>query len=259
MAFVKKRLTTSISKKIPRLQPVKAIKEATTLPQGYDRLERVIAHQGLASRREAKDLITKGLVSVNGTVVTEPGFGVLVEKDSIDINGSQKTKESWLVFKPRGVETTRTTPLARDLHAQFPKLRHLSPIGRLDKDSEGLIIMSNDGTLTKALTKEDSTVGKKYLVIVRENISDTSLVRMGHGIVLDKVLTKPAVTKRVSRTSFSIVLYEGRKHQIRRMCDACHLTIVSLTRVVIGHLESGLMKPGASKKISTQDIELFKK
>jgi pseudouridine synthase len=260
MAFVKKRLTTIISKKIPRSQPIKkVVKERTTLPSGYDRLERVIAHQGLASRREAKDLITKGLVSVNGTVITEPGFGVVAEKDTIAIVGSQKAKESWLVFKPRGVETIRTTPLARDLHAQFPKLRHLSPIGRLDKDSEGLIIMSSDGTLTKALTKEDSTVGKKYVVVVRENISDASLVRMGHGIILDKVLTKPAVTKRVSRSSFTIVLYEGRKHQIRRMCDACHLTIISLTRVAIGHLEGGDMKPGSSKKIATQDIELLKK
>lgn len=233
------------------------VKQPTTLPKGQERLEKVMAHLGLASRREAKDLITKGKVSVNGAVVTEPGFGVVPAKDTIDVKGAQN-KESYLVYKPRGVETTKTSPAAKDLHDYFKKLKHLSPIGRLDKDSEGLIIMSDDGTLTKALTKEDSHIGKTYLVTVRENITDAAILKMARGIMLDKVMTKPAVTKRASRTSFIITLYEGRKHQIRRMCDACRLTITSLVRTSIGHLKYDGMKPGNVKKLASFDIELLK-
>ncbi len=223
-----------------------------------DRLERAIAHQGLASRREAKVLIVDGAVSVNGQIITEPGFAIDPTKDKIEIKGLVN-KESYLIYKPRGIETNKTSPNSKDLHDLLPKLSALSPIGRLDKDSEGLIIMSNDGTLTKALTQEDSNVGKTYVVVVRENISDTSLERMRKGIVLDKIKTKPAEVSRLSRTSFSIVLHEGRKHQIRRMCDACRLTIESLTRIAISHLTIAGMKSGSVKKLTSKDIELLKK
>ncbi len=233
-------------------------KQPTTLPKGHERLEKVMAQRGLASRRESKALIAKGLVSVNGKVVTEAGFGVIPTKDVIEIKGAQN-KESYLVYKPRGVETTKTSPAAKDLHDHFKNLKHLSPIGRLDKESEGLILMSNDGTLTKALTKEDSHIGKTYLVTVRENVSDAAILKMARGIMLDKVMTKPAVTKRASRTSFTITLFEGRKHQIRRMCDACKLTIESLVRTHIGHLKYDGMKPGNVKKLSPDDVALLKK
>lgn len=220
-----------------------------------ERLEKVIAHRGLASRREAKDLIMRGLVNVNGKVVTVPGFGV-TETDAINV--MLEDKESYLVYKPRGIETNKTTKTARDLHDVYKQLKHLSPIGRLDTESEGLIVISNDGTLTKALTKENSTIGKTYLVTVRESVSTAALLRMKNGIVLDRIKTKPAETTRKSRTSFTIVLHEGRKHQIRRMCDACKLTVESLVRIGIGHLSLGSMKSGQSKKLSPKDVELLK-
>jgi pseudouridine synthase len=137
-------------------------------------------------------------------------------------------------------------------------LKHLSPIGRLDKDSDGLIILSNDGTLTKALTKIDSTVGKTYKVTVRENISDAALQKMATGIVLDKIKTKPAIVKRASRTSFEITLFEGRKHQIRRMCDACQLTIDTLTRTAIGPIKTGTLKSGNSRKLTQEEVASLK-
>ncbi len=207
-----------------------------------------MAHMGLTSRREAKNLIVKGKVFVNGTKILEPGFGV-ANNDVITFDKSVEQKESVLVYKPKGIETVSTTANAKDLKDQFKSFKHLSPIGRLDKESQGLIIMSNDGTLTKALTKIDSKIGKTYLVIVRENITDNSLQKMERGILLDKIMTKPTKVNRKSRTSFTITLYEGRKHQIRRMCDACRLTIESLTRVGIGHLLVDNMKPGSTKKL----------
>jgi len=234
-------------------------KDTSTLAPGLERLERAIAHQGLASRREAKDMITRGFVRVNKKVVTEPGFGVLLGKDKIDILQKEiSDKESVLVYKPRGIETSATTKGTKDIHSIFPQFAHLSPIGRLDKDSEGLIILSNDGTLTSALTKIDSTIGKTYLVSTREAISNIVLQKMATGIILDKVLTKSAETKRVSRTSFTITLHEGRKHQIRRMCDACRLTITSLVRIQIGSLVVGKLKSGTSRKLNNEEIPSLK-
>jgi 23S rRNA pseudouridine2605 synthase len=264
-----KKTTPSSSPKraVGAMQP-----SVSTLAKGLERLERELAHQGLASRREAKALIVAGLVKVNGKVIKEPGFGIMVGKDIIDIKGDvQAGKQSILVYKPRDIETSATTNEAKDLHDYFPKFRHLSPIGRLDKDSEGLIIMSNDGSLARALTQENCTVGKTYEVTVRENITDDALRKMSTSILLEgspsakatagrsKIKTKPAQTKRLSRKSFSIVLHEGRKHQIRRMCDACHLTVESLVRTDIGFMNIGTMKPGAVRKLNEEDVAKLKK
>lgn len=225
--------------------------------QSKERLERFLAYSGLASRREAKELIKSGKVSVNGAIVTEPGYGIVPSKDKVSLIETSQ-KESFLIFKPRGIETSKTTPTGKDIHDRFKYLKHLSPIGRLDKDSDGLIILSNDGTLTKALTKVDSTIGKTYRVSVRENISDAALQKMATGIVLDKIKTKPAIVKRASRTSFEITLFEGRKHQIRRMCDACHLTIDTLTRIAIGPIKTGTLKSGNTRKLTPEEIASLK-
>jgi 23S rRNA pseudouridine2605 synthase len=259
MATPKKRIFYKTPKGPKPLSKQKP-KDISTLPQGYERLERAIAYKGLASRREAKDMIKKGLVSVNGKVIKETGFGILPDKDIIEIkNISNTPKEAMLVYKPRGIETSKTAPENKDIHDRLPALSHLAPIGRLDKDSEGLIVLSNDGTLAKALTKENSSVEKEYLVTVREVVTPEALTKLSTGIILDKVMTKPAKTKKVSKSSFTIVLQEGRKHQIRRMCDACRLTIESLVRIRIGHLKVGSMKPGFVKRIPTKDIEMLKK
>jgi 23S rRNA pseudouridine2605 synthase len=233
--------------------------KSSTLPKGFDRLERVIAHLGLASRREAKDCIQKGEVKVNGKVVKEPGFGVKEGKDKIEIKSkSLASKESVLVYKPRGVETNKTLKHTRDLHDEFPAFKHLQPIGRLDKDSEGLIIMSNDGTLAKALTQSDKTVGKEYLVTVREDVSDSILRFMSKGVVFDGIKTKEAPTKKISPHVFSIVLKEGRKHQIRRMCEICRLTIERLVRVKIGHLSVKLLSKKPFLHLTQDDVLLLK-
>ncbi len=235
-------------------------KDPSTLPAGKERLEKVVAHMGLASRREAKTLIIAGKIKVNGNVVRETGYGIDPDKDSISLKDSNLApKEALLVYKPRGIETSKTSEENKDIHDRLPALAHLSPIGRLDKDSEGLIILSNDGTLARALTKENSVVEKEYLVFVRELVTLDAVNKLASGIMLDGIKTKPAIVKKVSKNSFTIVLTEGRKHQIRRMCDACHLTIESLVRIRIGHLKIGSMKPGFVKRIPNKDIELLKR
>lgn len=242
-------------KPISRQKP----KDPSTLSDGQERLERAIAHLGLASRREAKALIKSGQVTVNGSIILETGYGIIPGKDILSLKETErKEKEAMLIYKPRGIETTKTSLESTDIHDRFKALTHLSPIGRLDKESEGLIIMSNDGTLARVLTKENSTVDKEYLVSVREPVTPDAITKLSTGIMLDKVITKKAEVKKVSRSSFTIVLHEGRKHQIRRMCDACRLTIESLVRIRIGHLKVGSMKPGFVKRISPKDIALLK-
>lgn len=231
----------------------------STLKPGFERLEKYLAQQGLASRREAKDLIKRGLVLVNKRKIYEPGFGVNPETDHVSVDGAKMPeKESVLLFKPRNVETNATTPGVTDIKTRFTKYAHLSPIGRLDKDSDGLIILSNDGVLAKSLTKENSNIEKEYLVMVREEVKPEHLNMLAHGIKLDRVMTKPAIVKRVGRNGFTIILKEGRKHQIRRMCDACHLTVTSLTRIRIGHLEAKKMMAGNVKSIAPKDVALLK-
>lgn len=244
--------TFVITERKPRIAP------PSTLRPGMERLERHMAHTDLASRREAKALITQGVVSVNGKVVREPGFGINPEKDIVTIQGANLApKETMMLFKPRGVETNATNGES-DIRTRYPRLAHLSPIGRLDKDSSGLILLSTDGTLARAMTKEDSTLEKEYLVTVREQLTDAAMNHMAEGIVLDGVITKPAIVTRKGRSVFSIVLTEGRKHQIRRMCDACHLTITTLVRIRIGHLKAASMIAGNVKSVSPKDVAKLK-
>ena len=230
-----------------------------TLKDGLERLERYMAHKGISSRREAKALIINGAVLVNGKIVKEPGFGIDPNKDIVTLKQEKlPEKETVLLYKPRGIETSATSAGSLDIITKFPELAHLSPIGRLDKESEGLILLSNDGTLARALTSENSHVEKEYLVTVRESISDDTMEIMSKGILLDGVMTKPTIAEQVDDHSFTIILKEGRKHQIRRMCDACKLTVERLVRIRIGHLEIGAMKSGSIKTVSTVDVAQLK-
>jgi pseudouridine synthase len=231
-----------------------------TLPPGLERLEKHLAATGICSRREAKEFINKGLVLVNGIIIREPGHGVSITDDITVKHDKIAPRETVLFYKPRGVETVATSPESIDIKKKYPKFAHLSPIGRLDKNTDGLILLSNDGTLTKYLTSEDTLIDKEYLVKVREAVLPEDLAKMARGIKLDGTMTLPAVTKRVDRHSFTIVLREGRRHQVRRMCDACSLTVHALTRIRIGHLKAmGRMSGGNSKKLTDIDLTKLRK
>ena len=232
----------------------------STLQPGMERLERYMAHIGIASRREAKEFINKGLVTVNGKVIREPGHGIKPDVDKVKIAGGVlENKETILFYKPRGIETVKTSPDAIDIHDKFPQFKHLAPIGRLDKDSEGLILLSNDGVLARTVTGENSTIDKEYRVTVREDVIPAVLQKMEHGMKIEKIITKPCVAKKVAQNEFAIVLHEGHKHQVRRMANACKLTVTRLVRVRIGELTIGKMTAGNFKKIPNDLILEMKK
>lgn len=225
------------------------------LPEHLIRLEKHIAKLGLASRREAKDLIVRGFVSVNGEIVTNPGYGFDIQKDTVTVKTDVEHKKEYiLLYKPRGIETNKTSDHLQDIHDVFPEYSHLSPIGRLDAESEGLIILTNDGTLTKALTQQDTHIGKTYEVTVRESVSEDACATMARGIVLDGIVTKLAEVKKIDTHRFTIVLHEGRKHQIRRMADAVKLTVERLVRIAIGNIEVQEMKSSESRSLNQEEV-----
>jgi pseudouridine synthase len=141
-----------------------------------------------------------------------------------------------------------------DIHDVYPEFTHLSPIGRLDADSEGLIILSNDGVLARILTGQDTHVGKTYRVTVRESVTESAVKTMSDGILLDGVKTKPAEVVRESEHVFTIVLNEGRKHQIRRMADAVKLTVESLVRTGIGEVTVEGLESGQFRRLSDEEV-----
>lgn len=253
----KKEFTKNI--RTATVKKPRAIKPVTTLPKGLIRLEKHMAQSGMTSRREAQALIRAGLVMVNKTVVRESGFGIdpITDKVTLKTN-AVAPRETIIINKPRGIETTATSPDVVDIIKKYPRFAHLSPVGRLDKNTDGLILLTNDGTLTKYFTGSESLIEKEYLVRVRETVLPEHLARMARGIKLDKVMTLPTQTVRADRNSFTIILREGRKHQIRRMCDACQLTVEALTRIRIGHIKIGKMTPGNFKVLSETDIRILK-
>jgi pseudouridine synthase len=218
-------------------------------------IQKYLAEEGLTSRREGERLLKLGKVLLNGKVA-RAGDYMVAGKDIVTIEeAAASSKETVMVNKLRGLTCSKSTEEGETVFSHFPELSHLNTIGRLDKDSEGMIILSNDGRLTRILTDDEHSIEKEYLVTVREKIPGPIMNKMEKGIMIDKVMTLPAkATLRKDKHTFILVIRDGRKHQIRRMCDACGLTVVSLKRLRIGGLRMGNLKYGQYKKLTDSEI-----
>lgn len=228
------------------------------------RLNRAVASTGVMSRRAADEAISRGRVKVNGTVVKEFNFIVDPERDRLSVDNKPlvfKKKLYVALYKPKGVVATRSDELGRknviDLLPQT--LSHLKPVGRLDRDSEGLLILSNDGDVAYRLTHPSKTVWKKYQVTIRGIPENAVFDDLAEGIELDDGMTQPAIISDISergdRTSFCIAICEGRNRQIRRMCDHVGHPVIRLVRVAIGRLQLKPMGPGEWRYLSPKEIE----
>lgn len=226
------------------------------------RIEKYLAHEGLCSRREARSYLERGLVKVNGKRA-EPGQKIIPESDHVEFSyiasDELDQKETVAVYKPRGVISSHDTDQGKNIFDVFPQYKNLHCVGRLDRESEGLILLSNDGLITKAITGKEHLIEKEYTVHTRENILPWMMKRMSQGMELEDGFTLPAKAKKTGTHSFNIILKEGRKHQIRRMANACHLTIESLKRIRIHTIEITGMLPGNVKKLDDKIIEDIKK
>ena len=225
------------------------------------RIEKYLAEQGIASRREAKVYLEQGLVRVNNIKATG-GQKIDPEKDRISIDKQAReqltNKTTVAVYKPRGVISSHDTDRGKNIFQVFPQYSHLHTVGRLDKESEGLILLSDDGLVTRAVTNNNHLIEKEYHVTVRENVLPWMMKKMSDGMELEDGWTLPAQARKLDIHRFAITLKEGRKHQIRRMANACKLTIDTLKRVRVHTISSVGMMAGNVKKIEPEVLEEIK-
>ena len=219
------------------------------------RIQKVLADQGICSRREAERLIAAGKVKVNGHPVTL-GDKMDPDYDKVMIDGQtqrivRKRQYTYIMLhKPRGYLTTRSDDRGRktvmDLVSDVPAM--LRPVGRLDKDSEGLLLMTDDGAFINMLTHPSGGVGKLYRVTVNPRATEQQIIEMSSGVVVDEP----------GRSVLEITLHEGRNRQIRRMCSAVGLQVVRLRRSAEGPVKLGMLQPGEYRELKKSEINALR-
>ena len=221
------------------------------------RLVKYLAHAGVASRRAAEELIAAGKVSVGGEVVTDPARDV-GESSGVEVNGtpvSPEPREVWAVNKPAGVVSTASEPGTRRAVTELVASEgRLYPVGRLDADSTGLILLTNDGELANRLTHPRYGVPKTYRVRLVRPPSDADLERLRRGVRLEDGPTAPAEVERRAERELDVTIREGRKRQVRRMAEAVGNEIEALRRIRIGSLELGELRIGDARPLEPGEI-----
>nr|WP_302596239.1 pseudouridine synthase [uncultured Cellulosilyticum sp.] len=232
------------------------------------RLQKYLATCGVASRRKCEAYILDGLVSVNGEIVTTLGTCV-EEGDEVRFNGEVITLEKHYVYymlnKPTGCVTTVQDEQGRMtvLDIMEDVEERIFPVGRLDLNTSGLLILTNDGELTYGLTHPKHDVNKTYEVKVRGKVSEESVKRLEVGVVIDGRRTYPAKVKIMAQTEkttrLAITIHEGRNRQVRKMCEAIGHQVVSLNRRSVGDLNLGNLKLGEYRKLTAKEVNYLKK
>lgn len=232
------------------------------------RVQKLIAESGLCSRRKAEELIMKGNVKVNGhpislgdgatynDVITVSGERIYVEK---------KRKKYYIMLnKPRGYVTTMSDELDRKCVTELLTGidERVYPIGRLDRNSEGLLLFTNDGKFANDIMHPSRHISKTYRVTVRPSISEEQLVKLTAGVEIDGRKTLPAnvdvIDEQEGRVVLRITIYEGRNRQIRKMCEAVGLEVARLRRISVGPLKLGMLKPGTWRELTAEEVKALR-
>lgn len=232
------------------------------------RLQKFLSEAGVASRRKAEEMIKNGAVKVNGHIA-QIGDSVDPKKDTITVKGKkiikQTSKRYILLNKPRGYVTTTDDDLGRKCVLELVKdvKERIYPVGRLDRVSEGALIMTNDGAFANAMMHPSKHVPKTYRVTVRPEPTSEQVDILSTGVEIDGRLTAPAdvyiISKDEGRAVLEIVLYEGRNRQIRRMCESLNLEVARLRRIAVGPVKLGMLQTGQWRDLTEQEVEsLFK-
>ena len=221
------------------------------------RLAKYLAHSGVASRRRAEQLIASGRVGVAGETVTDPARDV-DEESAVEVDGrpvSPEPREVWILNKPAGVVSTAREPGRRPAVVDLVgSSRRLYPVGRLDADSTGLILLTNDGELANRLSHPRYGVERSYRVRLRRPASQSQLRRLRNGVELEDGPTAPARLRPVSPRVIELTLTEGRNRQVRRMVEAVGNQVVSLARTRFGSLELGTLPEGRSRRLRRPEL-----
>jgi 23S rRNA pseudouridine2605 synthase len=221
------------------------------------RLQKFLAEAGIASRRKSEELITAGKIQVNGVVVTELGTKVGPE-DRVEYNNevvSAEEKKIYLaLYKPVGYISSTTSSQGASVLDLVETDERVYPVGRLDKDSSGLTILTNDGEFTNKITHPKYESEKEYEVVLNRPMVTGDIKELKSGMMLDDKKLQPVKILDISETKINLILKEGINRQIRRMMGRLGYRVVELKRVRIGKLRLGNMKVGESKKIKPEDI-----
>jgi 23S rRNA pseudouridine2605 synthase len=232
------------------------------------RIQKMIADSGYCSRRKAEELISQGRVKLNGRPVKlgdKCGSHDLITIDGERLYAPRKKNLVYLMLnKPRGYVTTVSDELDRrcvmDLLTDVEE--RVYPVGRLDRNSEGLLLFTNDGEFANSIMHPSRHISKTYRVTVRPDISDEQLVRMSEGIEIDGKKTLPATVivkeKQEGRVVLLITIKEGRNRQIRKMCEAVGLEVARLRRISIGPLKLGMLKPGTWRELTAEELRALR-
>jgi 23S rRNA pseudouridine2605 synthase len=223
------------------------------------RLAKYLAHAGVASRRAAERLIADGRVTVGGTLVTDPARDVDASAD-VRCDGRLVEREPHAVYalnKPAGVVSTAHDPQGRRTVVQLvPSPQRLYPVGRLDADTTGLILLTNDGGLAHQLTHPSFEVPRTYRALVRHPpVREPALRALREGIELEDGPTAPAKVRRLAADRLELTIHEGRKRQVRRMCEAVGHPVRALERVAFGPLRLGALEPGEHRRLTPAEVE----
>ena len=234
------------------------------------RLQKYLSQCGIASRRQAEEYIVEGLIKVNNSTVTQLGTKIDPESDIIKFRNKIVRNQNliyYLLNKPVGYVATRQDSYAPKTVVQLvPPIPPVYPVGRLDKDSEGLLLLTNDGELTQQLIHPKHHIEKEYLVISRTRFddfrADVARKKLEKGVLISGYLTKPAKVSNFrqdrEKISFNITIKEGKKHQIRRMCHNVGLKVTKLIRVRMGSLKLGRLPKGKYRLLDKQEIMALK-
>jgi 23S rRNA pseudouridine2605 synthase len=235
-----------------------------------ERLQKIIAAAGIASRRKAEELIAEGLVTVNGKVIKELGTKADAETDHIKVRGKLIQAQSFaqekvylLLYKPAGVLTSRSDPSPRPLVMDLlgPYRTKVHPVGRLDFNTEGLLLLTNDGDFTHLITHASKGVEKVYQVKVKGKPGPQQIRQLERGVVLGRARTAPAKIQLIEESEtnawYEVTLHEGRNQQIRKMFDSIGHSVLKLKRVAIGFLRDERLKPGEYRLLSAAEVRRF--
>ncbi len=229
-----------------------------------ERLQKVLAQRGWGSRRACEEIIAEGRVTVNGKVAIL-GCRVDVETDIVEIDGAPVGVKPDLVYyllnKPVDVISTAIDTHDRETVVDLvPQTPRVYPVGRLDGDSEGLLLLTNDGELTNRITHPKYGLEKEYLVHVEigaADVSDSAILRLRNGIELEDGMTAPAEVSRLQEGVLRFVIHEGKNRQIRRMCDAVGYPVIRLVRTRIGPIMDKRLRPGQWRNLTQAEVKLL--
>lgn len=227
------------------------------------RLQKYLSMCAVASRRKAEELIAQGKVKVNGKVA-QIGDKISLKHDTVTVSGRKivgSRKHYYIMLhKPRGYITTMDDEMGRKCVAELVRDvgARVYPVGRLDKDSEGLLLMTNDGEFANHMTHPSKHIPKTYRVTVRPDVTEDMLTAFATGMVIDGRITAPAdvhiIEKQDNRVVMEIVLYEGRNRQIRKMCESLGLEVARLKRTSMGSLKLGMLPPGKWRELKEDEV-----